>query len=150
MAKRASAWPWSGAQHASCVITPRQLESLIRLAEARAKVELRERVTADDARDAVEIMKESMRDVLSDGKGRGRYGRGSGKSTKRVKAKMFIDAMNRRAIEKESSYFTAGELFALADDLNLGLNDVEGFIESLNMAGEILKSGRLYSSASSN
>jgi DNA helicase MCM8 len=63
---------------------------------------------------------------------------------------MFIDAMNRRAIEKESSYFTAGELFALADDLNLGLNDVEGFIESLNMAGEILKSGRLYSSASSN
>jgi DNA helicase MCM8 len=45
-------------------ITPRQLESLIRLAEARAKVELRERVTADDARDAVEIMKESMRDVL--------------------------------------------------------------------------------------
>lgn len=131
-------------------ITPRQLESLIRLAEARAKVELRERVTADDARDAVEIMKESMRDVLSDGKGRGRYGRGSGKSTKRAKAKMFIDAMNRRAIEKESSYFTAGELFALADDLNLGLNDVEGFIESLNMAGEILKSGRLYSSASSN
>ena len=36
-------------------ITPRQLESLIRLSEARAKVELRERVTVQDAQDAVEV-----------------------------------------------------------------------------------------------
>ena len=30
-------------------VTPRQLESLIRLSEARAKIELRERVTVEDA-----------------------------------------------------------------------------------------------------
>ena len=128
-------------------ITPRQMESLIRLAEARAKVELRETVTVDDARDAVDLMREAMRDVLSEG---GRPGFAAGKKVnKRGKAKMFLDAMRRRAVEKESDYFTTGELFALADDLQLQLTDPEGFLENLNMAGDILKTGRLYKCASS-
>jgi DNA helicase MCM8 len=138
----------SGAGADGPPITPRQLESLIRLAEARAKVELRERVTVEDAKDAVEVMKESMRDVLSDDRGKVRFGRGSGKSTKRGKAKMFVEAMNQRAVERESAYFTAGELYSLADDLQLQLPDVDGFIDSLNLSGEILKSGRMYKSAS--
>ena len=56
--------------------------------------------------------------------------------------------MNARAVEKESAYFTIGELHALVDDLRLELKDTDGFIENLNMEGEILKSGRLYKSAS--
>jgi len=40
----------------STPITTRQLESMVRLAEARARVELRETVTAQDARDVVAIM----------------------------------------------------------------------------------------------
>lgn len=50
----------------STPITTRQLESLIRLAEARARAELREEATAQDARDVVEIMKFSMNDTFSD------------------------------------------------------------------------------------
>ena len=42
-------------------ITPRQLESLCRLAEARAKVELRETVTRSDAFDAKNAVLESRR-----------------------------------------------------------------------------------------
>lgn len=38
-----------GGISSSLPITARQLESLVRLAEARARVELRETVTADDA-----------------------------------------------------------------------------------------------------
>ena len=130
-------------------ITPRQLESLCRLAEARAKVELRETVTRSDACDAVEIMRESLREVMSgNALGKGFSGRG-GKPNKRGKAKLFVDGMNAMAREKQSAYFTTGELHALADDLRLELKDVDGFIESLNVAGEILKSGRLYKSASS-
>ena len=130
-------------------ITPRQLESLCRLAEARAKVELRETVTRSDALDAVEIMRESLREVMSgNALGKGFSGKG-GKPNKRGKAKLFVDGMNARAREKQSAYFTAGELHALADDLRLELKDVDGFIESLNVAGEILKSGRLYKSAGS-
>ena len=50
----------------STPITTRQLESLIRLTEARARVELREEATAQDARDVVEVMKFSMHDTFSD------------------------------------------------------------------------------------
>lgn len=41
----------------STPITTRQLESLIRLTEARARLELREEATAKDAEEVVEIMK---------------------------------------------------------------------------------------------
>jgi len=41
----------------STPITTRQLESLIRLTEARARLELRELATKEDAEDVVEIMK---------------------------------------------------------------------------------------------
>ena len=129
-------------------ITPRQLESLCRLAEARAKVELREVVTQSDALDAVEIMQESLKEVMSGrALGKGFSGRG-GKPNQGGKAKLFIDGMNARAVEKESAYFTIGELHALVDDLRLDLKDVDRFIDNLNMEGEILKSGRLYRSAS--
>jgi len=40
----------------STPITTRQLESMIRLSEARAKLELREKVTSQDAKEIVEIM----------------------------------------------------------------------------------------------
>lgn len=39
-------------------ITARQLESLVRLSEARARLELRDTVTQQDALDAVEVMKQ--------------------------------------------------------------------------------------------
>lgn len=41
----------------STPITTRQLESLIRLTEARARLELREVATKEDAGDVIEIMK---------------------------------------------------------------------------------------------
>ncbi|XP_043991966.1 DNA helicase MCM8 [Gambusia affinis] len=46
-------------------ITTRQLESLIRLTEARAKLELRELATQSDAEDVVEIMKHRVRGLCS-------------------------------------------------------------------------------------
>jgi replicative DNA helicase Mcm len=44
-------------------ITARQLESLIRCAEARARVALRKEVTAEDAEAAIAIMKKSLEEV---------------------------------------------------------------------------------------
>jgi DNA helicase MCM8 len=46
-------------------ITLRQLESLIRLSQARARAELREWVTEDDALDVVEMMQESLLDAYT-------------------------------------------------------------------------------------
>jgi replicative DNA helicase Mcm len=45
------------------VITIRQLESLVRLAEARARVHLREEVTAEDAGAAIALMQSSLEQV---------------------------------------------------------------------------------------
>ena len=129
-------------------VTARQLESLVRLAEARARLELRTDVTANDAKDAVEVIKASLIDALSDQHGRLRFNRAGGKSTKRSKTKLFIEAMNARTASNDSAYFSIGDLHALADDLNLGIGDIDGFIEGLNIAGELLKCGRLYKSAS--
>ncbi len=44
-------------------ITARQLESLVRVAEARARVALRKEVTAEDAEAAIAIMKRSLEEV---------------------------------------------------------------------------------------
>ena len=56
------------------LIDCRQLESLIRLTEARAKMELREEATADDARDVIEIMQQSICDAMLDELGKHRNG----------------------------------------------------------------------------
>jgi len=47
-------------------ITARQLESLVRLSEARAKMALRSKVTKDDAQSALSLMEESLRMVALD------------------------------------------------------------------------------------
>jgi replicative DNA helicase Mcm len=44
-------------------ITARQLESLVRISEARARVALRKEVTAEDADSAIRIMKQSLEEV---------------------------------------------------------------------------------------
>jgi len=44
-------------------ITPRQLESLVRLAEARARVAFRKEILAEDAEAAISIMKKSLEEV---------------------------------------------------------------------------------------
>jgi len=48
-------------------ITPRQLDALIRLSEASARVRLSDVVTIDDAKRAVDIWKESMKSISLDG-----------------------------------------------------------------------------------
>ena len=53
----------SGTENAPIAITARQLESLVRLAEARARVALRQEVTAEDAEAAIAITRRSLEEV---------------------------------------------------------------------------------------
>src|SRR4029077_11606759 len=55
-----------GSAEAAVAITPRQLEALVRISEARARAFLRDRVTVEDAKSAIRIMTVSLTDVGDD------------------------------------------------------------------------------------
>src|SRR5881296_2786763 len=55
-----------GGEEAAVAITPRQLEALVRISEARARAFLRDTVTVEDAKSAIRIMTVSLSDVGGD------------------------------------------------------------------------------------
>lgn len=127
----------------SSPITTRQLESLIRLTEARARLELREEATKEDAEDIVEIMKYSMLGTYSDEFGNLDFERsqhGSGMSN-RSTAKRFISALNGIAERTYNNLFQFHQLRQIAKELNIQVADFENFIGSLNDQGFLLKKG---------
>jgi len=85
-------------------ITTRQLESLIRLAQARAKIELREEILEQDALDVVDIMKESLYNILLNENGQLDFRRSSGQ-TKSKEANRLIAELNRVAEKHMNAEF---------------------------------------------
>ncbi|CAH6787822.1 Mcm8 [Phodopus roborovskii] len=127
----------------SSPITTRQLESLIRLTEARARLELREEATKEDAEDIIEIMKHSMLGTYSDEFGNLDFERsqhGSGMSN-RSTAKRFISALNSIAERTYNNIFQFHQLRQIAKEVNIQVADFENFIGSLNDQGYLLKKG---------
>ncbi|TRY63121.1 hypothetical protein TCAL_03630 [Tigriopus californicus] len=125
----------------SMPITLRQLESLKRLTEARAKVELREEATEQDARDVVEIMRASMIDTYSDGEGVLDFSRslnGSGMST-RGAAKKFVNALQKRANMLRQEIFSVDEMKSILSGCGAQVANFFDFLTSLNTQGYLLK-----------
>ncbi|XP_060580099.1 DNA helicase MCM8-like [Ruditapes philippinarum] len=127
----------------STPITTRQLESMIRLTEARARLELREMATKEDAEDVIEIMKYSMVDTYSDQFGgldfrRSQHGSGmSGRS----QPKKFVAALQRISDQTYNSIFTVQQMQQIAKELGMNILDFGTFIASLNNQGFLLKKG---------
>lgn len=130
-------------EHDAVAITTRQLEALIRLTEARARVELREEASELDANDAVELMKFSMYSTFSDENGYLDFRRsqhGSGMSSAR-QAKTMIAALTKIAQQTCNSFFTVQHMQQIAKDCGIHVVDFDSFISSLNVQGFILKKG---------
>eukprot|EP00808_Paulinella_micropora_P017463 g80983.t1 len=125
----------------STPITTRQLESLVRLAEARAKLELREEVTAQDALDAVDVIKESMFDTFSDEFGHVDFNRTRGLS-KSKQVQVFVKALHRQAIRRGSNIFTIDEMRTIGQALGLGVDDFGSFVENMNSQNFLLNKGK--------
>ncbi|KAM7531773.1 hypothetical protein LguiB_035183 [Lonicera macranthoides] len=121
-------------------ITARQLESLVRLAEARAKVELRDEITTQDALDVVEIMKESLYDKYVDEHGFVDFGRSGGMSQQK-EAKRFLSALNKQSELQQKDHFSISEIYGLADRISLRVPDIDTFVENLNSVGYLIKKG---------
>ncbi|XP_057371911.1 DNA helicase MCM8-like isoform X2 [Daphnia carinata] len=132
----------------STPITPRQLESLVRLSQARAKAELRTEVTGQDARDVIELVKTSFDDVFKNEFGSLDFSRsqnGSGMSS-RNEGKRFIAFLQSYASRHDKLSFSFDELKALAVQCNLGqTGNFKQFIETLNNQNYLLnKGGSIY------
>ncbi|KAL6620376.1 hypothetical protein ACP70R_035515 [Stipagrostis hirtigluma subsp. patula] len=125
-------------------ITARQLESLVRLAEARARVDLREEVTAEDAQDVVDIMKESLYDKYLDEHGFVDFTRSGGMSQPK-EARRLLNALNNEADSLQKDCFSLTEIKTLADKICLQVPDIDAVVETLNNNNFLLKKGsRMY------
>jgi len=123
-------------------ITPRQLEALIRLAEASARVRLDTKIKRQDARRAIELLKYCLMqvgidpetgqidiDVLS-----------TGMSTS-TKNKMFLVREIIASIEEKrgDKLVPIGEVISVAESKGLDESTVTQIIDKLNREGEIFK-----------
>ena len=135
-----------GASTDTSPITTRQLEALVRLAEARAKVELRTTVTAADAEDVIEIMRESLLDACTDDFGIVDFGMAGGMS-KAKQIKTFMSALNRSCRERGTAVFTTDELKHVAENIGV-VQQIErsggtfyDLIDMMNQQCYLLKKG---------
>ena len=131
----------------STPITTRQLESMIRLCEARARSELREIILESDASDVIQIMKFSLWETYQNENGQLDFSRsqhGTGMS-KKAQVKRFISELQRISHETSNSRFTFDNLFKIASQMRLEYDRFEDLIDTLNNQGFLLKCGnRIY------
>lgn len=121
-------------------ITTRQLESLIRLSEARARAVMRTVVTAEDARDVIEIMRESMIETLTDETGTVDLGRASGMSRSND-AHRFMKALDVEAKRQRCGIFNRRNLKSVAERVGISGERFERVIETVNYQGLLMKKG---------
>lgn len=127
----------------STPITTRQLESLIRLSEARAKLELREHVTRQDAEEVIEIMKFAMLGTNSDEVGNIDFERsqqGTGMSQK-AQAKRFVGELVRIAEDTYNTLFSMAQLREIGNKIGIRVDSFPDFIQKLNNENYLLKKG---------
>eukprot|EP01100_Stratorugosa_tubuloviscum_P000096 TRINITY_DN1021_c2_g1_i2.p1 TRINITY_DN1021_c2_g1~~TRINITY_DN1021_c2_g1_i2.p1 ORF type:complete len:769 (-),score=340.00 TRINITY_DN1021_c2_g1_i2:106-2361(-) len=122
----------------STPITTRQLEAMIRLSEARAKLELREVIIEQDALDVIQIMKESMFDLFQDEFGFVDFSRAGGMSNAAQK-KRFVDALMKWS-NNHDNIFSTQQLKFIAEQVEINV-DIDNLIESLNIQNILLKKG---------
>uniref|UniRef100_A0A0E0DSM8 Probable DNA helicase MCM8 n=1 Tax=Oryza meridionalis TaxID=40149 RepID=A0A0E0DSM8_9ORYZ len=110
-------------------ITARQLESLVRLAEARARVDLREEVTLEDAKDVIDMMTESLYDKCVDEHGVVDFARSGGMSNQK-QSKKFLRALNEQCDLQKKDCFSMNEMYSLADRISLQVANLDAIVES--------------------
>ncbi|XP_045448579.1 DNA helicase MCM8-like [Melitaea cinxia] len=123
-------------------ITTRQLEACIRLTQARARVDLREEATVQDAHDVISLVKHSLVDTFSDEYGNIELSRsinGSGVSS-RNKLKRFLDALSHRSHQLGKDVFTRQELIQIHKSVGIS-GDANDLIEAMHIHSYLLLKG---------
>ena len=129
----------------SIPITTRHLETLVRLTEARARVELRELATEEDASDVIGIIRYNLVDVYSDEMGcvkTSRCVQGAGLS-QRNQVKALIAELTRISEIRDSLVFSVDEMREVSDSIGIPALRFEDIIYSLNNQCYLVKKGPL-------
>ncbi|XP_044744963.1 DNA helicase MCM8-like [Coccinella septempunctata] len=127
----------------STPVTTRQLQSLIRLTQARAKLELREEATTQDAEDIVEIMKRSLSDIFTDETGllnTTRSQNSTGMSS-RNKALRLLTGLQQLSKTTSKSLFTTREIQELGEKISIPSEKFHNLLQTLNIQGYLLYKG---------
>ncbi len=122
----------------SIPVTTRHLESLIRLAQARARLELRVEVLEQDALDVVELMQESLLEAFTNEAGEVESGRKVGGTVKQVKA--LVKYLSNEAAKRNNNVFTTKDIVAACQLLRLE-KDPEALVELMHTECYLLVKG---------
>ncbi len=122
-------------------VTARQLEALIRLAEASARVRLSEAITTEDASRIIRIVMASLKQVMTDPE-TGRLDAdivnvGMGKS-QRDRIKIFREII-RKVQEEFKGLAPIKDIILKAEESGIKKDTVEDMIQKLKSAGEIIE-----------
>ena len=121
-------------------ITTRQLESIIRLTEARAKIECREVASKADAEEVIEIFKVSNMSGIG-GSGNKPVidfrSKGGIKGGKKQIMKNLVNILINESKKKSSKFFTKNELNEIGEEL--GMNDMNEYISRMNEEGYLIR-----------
>ncbi|KAJ2721935.1 hypothetical protein GGI07_003639 [Coemansia sp. Benny D115] len=125
----------------STPITTRQLEALVRLAEARARAELREVVTKEDAENVVEIMKLSLFQTYEDEDGfmdfsRSQMGTGASNTSD---LKRFVARLHKISEETYNNMFTFTMMHSIATEMGLRFTNFNDIVDKLNNQNYLIK-----------
>ncbi|CAG9335785.1 unnamed protein product [Blepharisma stoltei] len=126
-------------------VTSRQLESLKRLAEARAKAELREIASEIDAMEVIKLYQETIYDFKTQDfvmprmtRKRG-TDRPLGELSVAKQQLVFLDKIREEIESRGDDAFSFQELLTLSKDLGMRVGDFGFFIERLNQSNLLLK-----------
>jgi len=126
-------------EHASIPITPRQLEAIIRLSEASARVRLSNKVTVEDVERAIRIFKKSLEQIAIDpetGKIDIDYAFTGTSATQRDRI-----ALIKKIIETLENEHEKGapeeEIIKMAEEKGISREKVEEILSKLKQRGEI-------------
>lgn len=125
-------------------ITTRHLEAMIRLAEARARIEMRPVVEVSDAQDVIDLMTHCMFEFLAPaaapaGAAAGRKGAKAGKG---ALLKRYVQELIQISASTGGYMFTDAQLRELHDALEIGaVYPLGELIDALNQYGHVLKKG---------
>ena len=119
-------------------ITARQLEALVRLTEASARIRLSSRATKTDAERAVRVMQYSLVRVAQDAEGNIDIDHIGGVPQKtRSRLVTLRKIMERLSKESQDGIFILADVIREAKNLNIASHEVENFVNKMRDDGSI-------------